>query len=78
MPRWLVGTSFKYFTLRTNKLDGAMVMVSADTRYYFWDHFEVGGGLTFFDLSVSLDTGEIKGAVDWSFWGPQFFIGARF
>ncbi len=77
-PRWLVGASFKYFTLRTGTLDGAIVMVSADTRYYFWDHFEVGGGLTIFDLGGTFNTGEFKGTVDWSFWGPQAFIGVRF
>lgn len=77
-PRWLVGVSFKYFTLRTSKLDGSIVQVSADTRYYFWDHFEVGGGFTVFDLDVKVDTGDYSGAVNWSFWGPQIFLGARF
>lgn len=77
-PRWLVGVDFKYFTLRTNVIHGSIVQVSADTRYYFWDHFEVGGGITLFDTSMSIDTGSFKGGVDWSFWGPQLFLGARF
>jgi hypothetical protein len=77
-PKWLVGGSFKYFTLRTSKIDGSLVMLSANTRYYFWDHFEVGGGFSVFDLGVKVDTGDARGSVDWSFWGPQFFLGARF
>lgn len=77
-PRWLVGATFKYFTLRTNKLDGSLVQVSADTRYYFWDHFEVGAGLSIFDLSMTVDMGSFRGRADWSYWGPQVFIGARF
>ncbi len=77
-PRWLVGVDFKYFSLRTNVVDGAIVMVSADTRYYFWDHFEVGGGLTLFDTSMTINADSFKGGFDWSFWGPQLFLGARF
>lgn len=77
-PKWLVGGSFKYFALRTGKLDGSMVMLSANTRYYFWDHFEVGGGFSMFDLGVKVDFDDARGAIDWSFWGPQLFLGARF
>ena len=73
--RWLTQVSFQYFTLRTNLVSGALVKVSADTRYYFWDRFEVGGGLTIFDLNVNVDSGDLKGKVDWSFWGPQLFLG---
>ncbi len=77
-PRWLVGASFKYFTLRTGKIDGSIVRVSADTRYYLWNHVEIGAGLTVFDLDINADVGDFKGTVDWSFWGPQVFLGARF
>ena len=76
--RWLTQVSFQYFTLRTNLVSGSLVKVSADTRYYFWDRFEVGGGLTIFDLNVNVDSGDLKGKVDWSFWGPQLFLGWRF
>jgi hypothetical protein len=77
-PRWLLGASFKYFTLRTSKLDGSIVRVSADTRYYLWEHVEVGAGLTVFDLDIKADLGDFNGTIDWSFWGPQVFLGARF
>ena len=76
--RWLTSVSFQYFSLRTNLVSGALVKVSVDTRYYFWDRFEVGGGLTMFDLAATVDSGDLKGRVDWSFWGPQLFLGWRF
>jgi hypothetical protein len=76
--RWLTTVSIQYFALRTNVISGSLVKVSADTRYYLWDRFEVGGGLTVFDLAVDIDTSDLGGRVDWSFWGPQLFVGWRF
>lgn len=77
-PRWLVEVGFKYFALRTNVVSGSLVKFNADTRYYFWDHFEVGAGLTLFDLAASMKSGSFDGRVDWSYWGPQVFLGAKF
>jgi hypothetical protein len=76
--RWLTTVAIQYFALRTSVISGSLVKVSADTRYYFWDRFEVGGGLTVFDLAVNVDTNDLDGRVDWSFWGPQLFLGWRF
>lgn len=77
-PRWMASVNIQYFTLRTSVVNGGLTKVSASTRYYFWDHFMLGGGLTSFDLSVEADLGDFEGRVDWTWWGPDVFIGARF
>ena len=80
--RWSAGASAAAFALEFGKdtwsFEGSLWSVRLHVEYRFARNFGVGVALDRFDVDVDLSSGSWKGGFDYSYWGPQIYLTARF
>lgn len=75
---WELGAGFEWFGIKFENYTGRLINVQLDVTYQTPWHFYVGGGASTFNLDIGADSSDLSGQIEWSFWGPQLFIGATF
>ena len=80
--RWSAGASAAAFALRFGKeefeFEGDLWSVRLHAEYRFARNYSVGAALDGFKVSVEASQKKWKGGFDYSYWGPQIYLNARF
>jgi hypothetical protein len=77
-PKWTAGIHGEVFGLSVGDFDGNLVNLSARTEYWFFNNLGAGLALNWFRLDVEVDGSDWRGELEYKYWGPQFYIAARF
>jgi hypothetical protein len=80
--RWSAGASAAAFALKfgqeTFEFQGSLVSVRLHGEYRFSRHFAAGAALDAFKVNLKATEKEWHGGFDYSYWGPQVYLIARF
>jgi hypothetical protein len=80
--RWSAGASAAAFALQfgqeTVDFEGNLVSARLHGEYRFSRHWAAGAALDAFKVSVKATQERWRGGFDYSYWGPQIYLTARF
>jgi hypothetical protein len=80
--RWSAGAGLGLFALRyldeTTHYQGSLATLRLQGEYRFSRNFGAGAALDAFKVRVDADRDSWRGGLDYSYWGPQVFLTARF
>lgn len=71
-PRWLVRTQFDWLDVSFDKYSGGLINASAGIDYQATDHFGLSLAYQYFNLDVTVDDTDWRGAVEIQYSGPFF------
>lgn len=80
--RWELGLRAAWFgfdvDLSGGELEGDIYSADAGLVYRFSQHFSAGLKYTFFEIDVAAGSDNWDGGIDFSYQGPQLYLGAHF
>ena len=66
------------FALELDSIDGSLVEIDADIRWYPWKHWGFGAGLRYFNVDVESKGSELNGEFEFEYWGPALYVVSTF
>ena len=79
--RWTASVHGEYFALDLVddeiNFSGSLVNFRLSTDYWFTNNFGMGAAINWFELDAEVDDTNWKGAVDYTYFGPQIYVQAR-
>ncbi len=76
--RWYLSASGGYFALEYDDIDGELVSFTAGLEWRPLDHFGLGVGYQYLDVSVKQDTSSADREIDTEAHGPVLFLSVGF
>jgi hypothetical protein len=73
-PKWVLLTRLDWLEVTFEEFSGSMFDASVGVNYQMSDHFGVGLALNAFKLDVNVDSGEWKGGLETSQYGPRLNV----
>ncbi|WP_413575277.1 hypothetical protein ACLVWU_13305 [Bdellovibrio sp. HCB290] len=81
-PDWNVGANIGAFTYKVGAanmtMQGDILSAGASTEWWFTDYFGVGGAVNWFYIGVTVDGSKWDGEFNYTYFGPQAYLSARF
>ena len=79
---WSAGAQAAYFQIKYDKdplnVDGALWSARVHVEYRLSNHVGIGAAIEGFAIEVEASKDTWKGGLDYSYWGPQIYLTARF
>ena len=79
--RWTASAHGEVFNLDLTdealNFSGSLYNIRLSTDYWFTNNFGMGAAINWFNLDAEVDDTNWKGAIDYSYFGPQIYVQAR-
>ncbi|RKX35243.1 MAG: hypothetical protein DRP71_04310 [Verrucomicrobia bacterium] len=72
--KWTVRLRGDFFALTYDDYSGSLISARAEGLYDFSDHWGVGAGLNYYELSIEADKERFTGKTEFGYWGPNLFV----
>lgn len=71
---WLLRLRADYFALSYDGYSGSLTSARVEGIYDFTEHWGLGVGLNYYELSLKADKENFRGNLDFGYWGPSAYV----
>jgi hypothetical protein len=80
--RWTAGLLAEAFYLKgsSSSLDfsGNLLNLEVKTEYWLYNNIGIGAAINYFNINADVEDDDWKGALDYTYFGPQIYVSVRF